>query len=119
MSTDICKAIFRKLAADGTVFTQHLPHAARHLLPAPRWTCWKAYYNDARMNGLSVDRHGEEKSIELFAENIVKAGKTFLDNPNETPFIPNWNRVNAADPTILTDLKAAAAADEAEFDPAG
>ncbi len=34
MSTDICKAIFRKLAAEGTVFTgEHLPHAEGHLLP--------------------------------------------------------------------------------------
>lgn len=45
----------------------------------------------------------------------MRAGKAFLDNPRESPFIPNWNRVTAAAPTIVVDLKAAATADEAEF----
>ena len=67
------------------------------------------------MNGLTIDRHKEERAIELFAENIMRAGQFFLDNPNETPFIPTWNRVNAADPAFLSDLHAAAAADEAEY----
>ena len=119
MSTDICKAIFRKLAADGTVFTNNTFRTLRATYYRTALDLLEAYANDARMNGLTLDRHSEEKAIELFAANIVKAGKTFLETPHETPFIPNWNRVNAADPTIITDLKAAAAADEAEYDPAG
>jgi len=115
MSTDICKAIFRKLAADGTVFT---PNVFR-TLKATYYRCaldlLESYYADARMNGLSVDRHKEEKSIELFAENIIRAGQIFLDNPHESPFIPTWNRVNAADPDFLSDLRQAAAADLEEF----
>ncbi|MEM6479540.1 MAG: glycosyl transferase [Pseudomonadota bacterium] len=115
MSTDICKAIFRKLAADGTVFT---PNVFR-TLKATYYRCaldlLEAYYNDARMNGLSIDRHKEEQSIELFAENIMRAGQVFLDNPSETPFIPTWNRIHAADPSFLNDITAAARADEAEF----
>ena len=117
MSTDICKAIFRKLAADGTVFTNNTFRTLRATYYRTALDLLEAYANDARMNGLTLDRHGEEKAIELFAANIVKAGKTFLETPHETPFIPNWNRVNAADPTIITDLKAAAAADEAEYAP--
>lgn len=115
MSTDICKAIFRKLAADGTVFT---PNVFR-TLKATYYRCaldiMEAYYNDAKMNGLSIDRHKEERAIELFAENIMRAGQTFLDKPHETPFIPTWNRVHSADPSFLDELRAAAAADEAEF----
>ncbi|MEM9129142.1 MAG: glycosyl transferase, partial [Pseudomonadota bacterium] len=75
----------------------------------------ESYYNDARMNGLTVDRHHEEKSVELFADNIIRAGQLFLENPNETPFIATWNRVHAADPDFLADFKRAAAEDEAEF----
>jgi glucosyl-3-phosphoglycerate synthase len=45
--------------------------------------------------------------VELFASNIVDAGHLFLDNPMETPFIPNWRRVNAAYPDLLHDLKQA------------
>ena len=115
MSTDICKAIFRKLAADGTVFT---PNVFR-TLKATYYRCaldlLEAYYNDARMNGLTIDRHTEERSIELFAENIMRAGQVFLDNPHETPFIPTWNRVHAADPSFIADLTAAAKADEGEY----
>ncbi|MDW3222097.1 MAG: glycosyl transferase [Paracoccaceae bacterium] len=115
MSTDICKAVFRKLAADGTVFT---PNVFR-TLKATYYRCaldlLEAYYTDAKMNGLSIDRHTEEHSIELFAENIMRAGQIFLDNPHETPFIPTWNRVHAADPTFLADMTAAAKADEAEY----
>ncbi|GKY87314.1 glycosyl transferase [Sinisalibacter aestuarii] len=118
MSVDIAKAIFRKLAADGTVFTNNTFRTLRATYYRTALDLLEAYANDARMNGLTLDRHGEERAIELFAENIVRAGKAFLDNPHETPFIPNWNRVNAADPTILADLRAAAAADEAEFAPA-
>ena len=75
----------------------------------------EAYYNDAKMNGLSIDRHTEERSIELFAENIMRAGQVFLDNPHETPFIPTWNRVHSADPSFIADLTAAAKADEGEY----
>jgi len=119
MSIDICKAIFRKLAADGTVFTTNTFRTLRATYYRTALDLLEAYANDARMNGLALDRHGEEEAIELFAKNIVRAGKVFLENPHETPFIPNWNRVNAADPDILTDLRAAAAADEADFAPAG
>lgn len=115
MSTDICKAIFRKLATDGTIFT---PNTFR-TLKATYYRCaldlLEAYYNDAKMNGLSIDRHTEERAIELFTENIMRAGEHFLDNPHETPFIPTWNRVNSADPSFLAALREAAAADEAEF----
>ncbi|ASM70863.1 MULTISPECIES: glycosyl transferase [Roseobacteraceae] len=115
MSTDICKAIFRKLAADGTVFT---PNVFR-TLKATYYRCaldlLEAYYTDAKMNGLTIDRHKEEQAIELFAENIMRAGHTFLENPHETPFIPTWNRVHSADSKFLADLRSAAVADEQEF----
>ena len=115
MSTDICKAIFRKLAADGTVFTHNMFRTLKATYYRSALDLLEAYYNDAQMNGLSIDRHKEERSIELFAENIMRAGQVFLDNPHETPFIPTWNRVHAADPDFLLDLHDAARADDAEY----
>lgn len=115
MSTDICKAIFRKLAADGTVFTGNVFRTLKATYYRSALDLLEAYYNDAKMNGLSIDRHQEERSIELFAENIMRAGQIFIENPHETPFIPTWNRVHAADPSFLTDLRAAATADTKEF----
>lgn len=115
MSTDICKAIFRKLAADGTVFTSHVFRTLKATYYRCALDVLDSYYNDAKMNGLAIDRHREEQAIELFAENLMRAGQIFLDNPQETPFITTWNRIHAADPSFLSEFRAAAAADEAEF----
>jgi len=119
MSTDICKSIFRKLAADGTTFTNNTFRTLKATYYRSALDLLEAYYNDAKMNGLSVDRHREEQSIELFAENIMRAGQIFIDKPSEAPFIPTWNRVHSADPEFLGDFRAAAAADLAEFEPKG
>jgi glucosyl-3-phosphoglycerate synthase len=115
MSTDICKAIFRKLAADGTVFTPNLFRTLKATYYRLALDLLESYYNDAKMNGLTVDRHKEEKSVELFAENIIRAGQIFLENPNESPFIPTWNRVHSADPNFLFDMRRAVAADAEDF----
>lgn len=115
MSVDICKAVFRKLAADGTIFTPNVFRTLKATYYRSALDLLEAYYNDAQMNGLTVDRHQEERAIELFAENLMLAGQYFLDNPHETPFIPTWNRVHSADPDFLTALHEAAIADEEEF----
>lgn len=115
MSTDICKAIFRKLAADGTVFSANVFRALKATYYRSALDLLENYYNDAKMNGLTLDRHEEERSIELFAENIMRAGQIFIENPHETPFIPTWSRVHSADPSFVSDLQVAAAADDAEY----
>lgn len=117
MSMDICKAIFRKLAADGTVFTPNVFRALKATYYRVALDLLEFYADDARMNGLEIDRHREEKTIELFANNIMEAGQIFLDKPNETPFVPNWSRINAADPGMVSELRAAVAADQQEYGP--
>jgi glucosyl-3-phosphoglycerate synthase len=113
MSTDISKALFRKLATDGVVFSQETFRTLKATYYRIALDLIEAYYNDALMNGLHIDRHTEEQAVELFAGNIVEAGHLFLDNPMETPFIPNWSRVNAAYPDLLRNLREAVAADNA------
>jgi len=115
MSVDICKAVFRKLAADGTVFTPNIFRTLKATYYRTALDLLEAYNTDARMNGLSLDRHSEEASIEMFAESIVTAGQVFLERPQETPFIPSWSRVNSADPDFLLDMLDAVAADADEF----
>ena len=63
------------------------------------------YRTDADMNGLEFDSHTEEKAVELFAENIMKAGESFILNPMDTPFIPTWSRVKSAIPNFLKRLE--------------
>ncbi|ARC89873.1 glycosyl transferase [Rhodovulum sp. MB263] len=115
MSVDICKSIFRKLAADGTVFSEEIFRTLKATYYREALDLLDCYYNDARMNGLSLDRHAEENIIELFARNITEAGQVFLDHPAETPFIPTWNRVHSADPTLMDDMMAAVTADGTDY----
>lgn len=102
MSVDISKAIFRKLATDGEVFTAEKFRSIKATYYRGALDRIDCYYNDALMNGLRLDRHSEEAAVELFARNIMVAGETYLLNPMETPFLPSWNRVNAAKSDFLT-----------------
>lgn len=115
MSTDICKALFRKMAAEGTVFTPNIFRTLKATYYRRALDLLEVYANDATMNGLTLDRHSEERTIEMFAENIMSAGQAFLENPHESPFIPNWNRVHAADPSVFSDIRSAVSQDAAEF----
>ena len=113
MSIDICKSIYRKLATDGVVFSNEHFRTLKATYYRNALDLIEMYYNDAVMNGLHVDRHSEEKAVELFASNIVEAGETFLGNPMETPFIPNWSRIQSADPDILRNIFEAVTEDNA------
>ena len=42
------------------------------------------YKDDARINGLTLDVNLEEKTVELFAENIILAGKVFIPAHGKT-----------------------------------
>lgn len=101
MSTDITKAVIRKLATQGTIFSTETFRSLKATYFRTALDFVERFYNDALINGLQIDRHKEEKAVELFAENIVRAGEIFLTNPMETPFMPSWNRVISAIPDIL------------------
>lgn len=115
MSIDITKALFRKLATQGFTFTTESFRTLKATYFRIALDFIETYHNDAVMNGLVLDIHSEEKAVEMFAQNIMKAGQSFLDNPMETPFIPSWNRVQSAKPDILDRLKEAVELDYQEF----
>lgn len=115
MSIDICKALFRKLATNGVVFNSETFRAIKATYYRIALDFVETYYNDAQMNGLTLDIHSEEAAIEMFAENVIAAGQDFLDNPMETPFIPSWNRVLSAFPEIQEELIEAVEADMQEY----
>lgn len=115
MSTDISKALFRKLATDGVVFNHETFRTIKATYYRTALDLIEMYYNDALINGLSIDRNQEEEAVELFAANIVEAGHMFLENPMETPFIPNWSRIQSADPDLLRHLLEAVAADGMDY----
>ncbi|REL28505.1 glycosyl transferase [Thalassotalea euphylliae] len=115
MSIDITKAFFRKLATQGHTFSTETFRSIKATYFRIALDYVETYRHDALMNGLSLDIHNEEAAVEMFAKNIMNAGQTFLENPMETPFIPTWNRVISAEPTILSELKEAVEQDNVEF----
>ena len=115
MTIDIAKALFRKLATNGDVFSTEKFRTIKATYYRIALDFIDTYHNDAIINGLEFDRHKEEQSVELFASNIMAAGDYFLDKPMDKPFIPSWNRVISAIPDILDQLKVAVEADNEEF----
>ena len=101
MSLDIAKAMYRKLATLGVEMHGETFRTIKATYYRIALDLIETYYNDAVMNGLTVDRHSEEAAVELFASNIMDAGSAFLDNPRDKPFIPSWNRVQSAVPDLL------------------
>jgi glucosyl-3-phosphoglycerate synthase len=115
MSIDITKAIFRKLATNGIVFSQETFRTVKATYFRIALDFVETYRNDAEINGLIYDVHKEEQAVELFAMNILKAGNQFLQNSMEAPFIPSWNRVSSAFPGVFQQLLLAVETDMKEY----
>jgi glucosyl-3-phosphoglycerate synthase len=115
MSVEICKSLYRKLATEGVSLSSEDIRAIKAAYYRIALDCIEQYYFDARINGLEFDRHAEEGRVDLFTHSIMTAGESYLDNPMETPFIPNWNRVISAIPDFGQQLRAAVAADNGDL----
>ncbi len=115
MSIDIAKALFRKLATDGVTFSQEGFRTIKATYLRVALDLIDSYRCDAEMNGLKLDLHAEEQIVELFAENLIKAGDAFLTRPMDQPFVPHWTRVMSAVPDVLHQLKEAVALDQRDY----
>jgi glucosyl-3-phosphoglycerate synthase len=111
MSQEIAKAIYRKLATEGVVLSDGFFRTLKATYFRTALDMLGQYGHDAKINGLLLDCHAEEQAIETFAQGVILAGETFLANPLEVPFIPNWNRVMSAIPDFPGRLVSAVAAD--------
>ncbi len=115
MSIDIAKALFRKLAIQGETFSLDKVRTVKATYYRIALDFVETFAADASANGLRYDRHGEEKAVELFAANIVKAGAEFLENPMDAPSIAPWKRVLSAVPDIQEQLRDAVDEDMKEY----
>ena len=105
MSIDIITTMIKKLATQGNSFSLETFRSLKATYYRSALDLIDIYRTDADINGLKFDSHSEEKAVELFALNIMKAGESFFKNPMDTPFIPTWSRVKSAIPDNLTRLK--------------
>ncbi|MBD1155641.1 glycosyl transferase [Pelagibacterales bacterium SAG-MED16] len=115
MSIDIIKTFIKKLATQGHSFSKEQFRSLKATYYREALDLIDAYRNDAQMNGLKFDSHTEEKAVELFAANIMKAGDAFNHNPMDTPFIPTWSRVKSAIPDFLIRLEKAVNEDNMRY----
>ena len=97
--------IIKKLATQGNTFSREKFRSLKATYYRSALDLIDIYRSDAAMNGLELDSHTEEKAVELFAINIMKAGEAFIQNPMDTPFIPTWSRVKSAIPDFLGRLE--------------
>lgn len=117
MSMDICKALFRKLATNGEVLSTEEFRTIKATYYRIALDFIETYQNDALINGLTIDRHGEEQAVEMFARNVMEAGNYFLENPMDAPFIPSWSRVASALPNLMDEMAEAVELDNQEYAP--
>ncbi len=104
MSIDIAKSFYRMLASMGVVFSDQFFRTIKATYLRTALDFVDKYQADASINGLTYDRHSEEKAIEVFLRSIIISGDQFLANPMELPMIPSWNRIQSALPDFMGEL---------------
>ena len=107
MSIDISKTFIRKLATQGEIFSKETFRTLKATYLRTALDYIEIYKKDSIINNIRYDEHTEEKAVEVFSENIMKAGEIYLGLPLDTPFIPTWNRIESAKPDFLQKLKKA------------
>ena len=115
MSVDIIKTFIKKLATQGHSFSREQLRSLKATYYRSALDLIDAYRADAEMNGLKFDSHTEEKAVELFSSNIIRAGEDFYLNPMDAPFIPTWSRVKSAIPDFLVRLEKAVNEDNRHY----
>jgi glucosyl-3-phosphoglycerate synthase len=105
MAVDICTSLFRTLSAEGAIFNSGVFRTLQSRYIRIAEDTITRYHADALIDGLQFDRHSEEAAVEAFAWAIRLASEAFLEDPLGRPLIPNWNRITAALPGFLEELK--------------
>ncbi len=107
MCIDISKSVFRTLASEGTVFSAGRFKSLIATYVRTAQDMLKRYEDDAAVNGLVFDRHGESLAMETFTEGIKIASEIIMKDPLGVPLISSWDRVTSALPEILDMVKSA------------
>lgn len=115
MSVEIAKSIYRKLATEGVQLSNEFFRTLKATYLRTALDMLEQYQCDATINGLTIDCHQEEETIEVYLRAVIAAGESFLANPMEVPYIPNWRRIFSAVPDVGEQILEAVEADNAQF----
>ena len=74
MSIDISKTFIRKLATQGEIFSKETFRTLKATYLRTALDYIEIYKKDSIINNIRYDEHTEEKAVEVFSENIMKAG---------------------------------------------
>lgn len=113
MAIDIAKSIFQRMAAEGIRLDSGLFDSLLSAYVRQAEDSLRFYAADAVMNGLKYPRHDEESAVAMFVHSIQIAVAAFQQKPIGTPITSNWNRVESALPSFLSDLDEAVQLDNA------
>ncbi len=111
MVRDIAASLIRNLASYGVEFDSGFLNTMIAAYVRTAQDAIARYSDDAKLNGLTFDRHEEEVAVETFSGALRAAGLDFVRDPMGSPQIPNWSRVIAAMPDFLDDLRHAVESD--------
>jgi glucosyl-3-phosphoglycerate synthase len=114
MAIDIMRSIFRRMASEGIRLDQGLFDTLQFAYIRQAEDTLRFYAADAVVNGLEFPRHEEEMAVATFAKSIRVAAQGHMEDPLFWPLIPNWNRVEAALPRFLEELREAVRLDNEE-----
>ncbi|MDD5199503.1 MAG: hypothetical protein PHC88_06830 [Terrimicrobiaceae bacterium] len=104
MAVDIVKCVFRTLAGHGIKLDRGLFDTLLSAYSRKAEDTMRFYGADAELNGLSYDRHEEERAVSTFVRGIRAAAEEYVKDPLGDPLIPNWNRVDSALPGFFGTL---------------
>jgi glucosyl-3-phosphoglycerate synthase len=107
MARDVCKHLFRTLAAAGLVLNDGLLKSLQATYQREAEDSVADSYAVATINGLTFDRHEEEQNVQVFTDALRNSIEEFLADPLGAPQLPNWARVWAGVPDAGPRLLAA------------
>ncbi len=113
MVLDISTNVLKNLAAEGVVLNFGILKTIQKSYIKIAEDLIANYHAEAMINDFDFDRHDEESYVEIFFKAFVAASERFLKEPVGPRMLPNWNRITAANPGFLAELRELVADDNA------
>jgi len=114
MAVEIAQTLFRTLAVESVSLDDGTLRTLRVSYTRLAQDYIRRYADDSIMDGLEYDRHVEGSLVDLFTHALGEAIGRFQADPLASAYLPNWNRVISATPTVLDQLREAVDQDAKE-----